>query len=268
MSNQVKVLSEVLAIDAWHKPFRTDGQSASLHVELSFHQGRIGGDKPDIPFTFRIGLKKAVLSVILEKPLQIDRATVARTVPVNTLEHTRLIQLKNQASRNTTFAGKLNLESLKAEAGVSADSRSSKETDDQLRFVSHIPNVIATPKPRGSNEFAWELLPGQTATLDGEPWNPVEEPRLSVKSLLQIPRLIPSIKVILSCKFEDIEIDNIELKDSGIISIAKEAFFNRANEAAAIQQLKLALRDAELEFGSIDDKFSDIVIADIIAVEQ
>lgn len=213
MSNQIRVLSEVLAVDAWHKPIRTDGHSASVHVELSFHEGRIGGDRPEIPFTFRVQLKKALLSVVLERPLEIDRNSVARTVPINTLEHTRLIQLKDQARRSASLKGIVNLNALKAEGGLSADAETSKVAEDNLRFVSHIPNIIATPKPGGSGKFSWELLPGQTEMLTGEPWNPVEEPRLSIRSLLELPKIDPAVKVIVSCKFEDIHIDEIRLKD-------------------------------------------------------
>ncbi|WP_342251386.1 hypothetical protein [Sphingomonas sp. OTU376] len=268
MNNQIRVLSQVLAIDAWHKPLRVDGGTSSVHVELSFHQGRLGGDNPDMPFTFRVRLKKALLTVSVEQPLEIDRESVARSIPPSSLEHTKILKLNEKAKQNASLLGKISPSALQIAAGASISSEVESTADEEYRFVRHIPNIIATPKPKGAREFSWELRPGQSETLEGEPWNPVEEPRLSVKSLLNQARLDPAIRVTVSCKFEDLEIDDLSLKGTGIIDIAKEALFNRMNEAAAIQQLKLTLRDAQLEFGDIDDKFSNLLIADMLASKQ
>ncbi|WP_454280123.1 hypothetical protein [Sphingomonas sp. Marseille-Q8236] len=94
MSNNRRVLAQALAIDAWHEPMRFDGQTFSVHVELSFKSGRIGGDDPNFPFTFNIALKRALLILKMEEPLVIDRRTVARSIPANTAEMTRIVDAR------------------------------------------------------------------------------------------------------------------------------------------------------------------------------
>jgi hypothetical protein len=63
--NRTKVLGEVLSLDAWHEPFRCDGETSGVFVELSFHEGRLGGDDAAMPVTFKIELKRALLTVRL-----------------------------------------------------------------------------------------------------------------------------------------------------------------------------------------------------------
>ncbi len=99
MNNQKRVLAQVLSIDAWHGPIRTDGDVSAVHVELSFQQGRMGGDDPGFPFTFNIALKRALLTVRLEPPLKLDRNSVARQIPSNQGEYTRIMA----ALDSTTF---------------------------------------------------------------------------------------------------------------------------------------------------------------------
>lgn len=62
-NNRTRVLGEVLSLDAWHDPFRCNGETSGVFVELSFHEGRLGGEESNIPFTFKIELKRALLTV-------------------------------------------------------------------------------------------------------------------------------------------------------------------------------------------------------------
>ncbi len=266
-NNQVRVFSELLAIDAWHKPLRYDGGTSSVHVDLSFHEGRIGGDDPAIPFVFRVRLKKATLSVKVEQPLKIDRDSVARSIPVATAEHKRIVSLKESAKMNANAGGKITTKSLMIAAGASASAGRDTLREEEVRFMQEIPRILATPKPKSAGEYAWELSASQADTMDGPPWNAKDEPRLSIKSLLIRQRIDPTIKIAVSCRLEDIVIDDLRLKDNGIMSAIKHVIFSPINEAAAIQQLKLTLRDANLEFGEMNDIFSEILIADVLASE-
>lgn len=93
------MLAEVLRLDAWHKPLRTDGGTSSVYVELSFEEGRLGGDA-DLPFTFRVRLKRALLTIEVEEPLKIDRASIARPIPKSEVERKQLSSPKcNLAKR-------------------------------------------------------------------------------------------------------------------------------------------------------------------------
>lgn len=268
MSNQRRVLAEVLAIDAWHQPLRTNGGTSSVHVELSFRNGRIGGDDPEFPFTFRIALKRALLTVKLEPPLKLDRNSVARSIPVDQGEHTKTLSLRDEAKANASFSGKVSPSSLHASISGGASVHAEASQQDQLRVVQSIPRIIATPRPMGSHEYAWELVPGHNETLEGQPWNPVAEPRLSVHSVNSLGAIAPSIKIFVSCDLHDIEITDLKLKKNGPLDILKEAAFNRVNVAVAVQHLKLTLKEMTLEVGQLDDRFSELIVADLLSTEQ
>jgi hypothetical protein len=97
----------------------------------------------------------------------------------------------------------------------------------------------------------------------------VKEPRFSVKSnTIGVPKIEPTIKAVVSCKLEDIDITELTLKDTSFVSQLKEMAFNKANKAAAIQHLKFSLREMELETGDFGDLFSAVSVADIILSEQ
>ena len=268
MSNKRRVLAQVLSIDAWHSPITYDGKKFSVHVELSFRNGRIGGDDPDFPFTFNIALKRALLTLELEQPLAIDRASVARHIPADQAELTKILAARDEAKTNVNFTGKITPASLALSLSGNADQTQSQSREDQIKVVQQIPRVIAQPHPIGEREYAWELSPGHGMLLEGQPWDPVEQPRLSARYIGQgRPAIEPALKAFVSCKLEDIEITDLKLKDQSISGILKEMAFNRVNEAAAIQQLKLTLREMELQTGSLGDIYSEMTIADVIVSE-
>jgi hypothetical protein len=269
VSNRRRVLAEVLSIDAWHEPMQFDGKNFSVHVELSFRQGRVGGDNPDFPFTFNIALKRALLTLSLEKPLSIDRKTVARSIPANQAELTRITTAKSEVKNSAELGGKVSPTSMAFALSGKAGGSQAKLHENQMKFVQDVPRIIAFPQPGGAGEYSWELKPGQTESLEGQPWDPVAEPRFSAKYKGEIPPKIgPIIKALVSCKLEDIEITDLTLKDTSFVGQIKEAAFHKVNKAAAIQHLKFSLREMELETGDFGDMFSAVAIADLIVSEQ
>lgn len=198
MSNNRRVLAQALAIDAWHEPMRFDGETFSVHVELSFKSGRIGGDDPTFPFTFNIALKRALLTLKLESPLAIDRRTVARSIPNSSAELTRIISAKEEAKSNIDFGGKISPESLSFALSANNSNKNIKSNERQVKIVQELPRIIANPQPRGPTEYAWELTPGQSDTLDGQPWDPVEQPRFSVSYKANgVPKIAPVMTAIV-----------------------------------------------------------------------
>lgn len=269
MSNNRRVLAEVLSIDAWHEPMKFDGKNFSVHVELSFRQGRVGGDDPTFPFTFNVALKRALLTLTLEKPLAIDRKTVARSIPANQAELTRISTARNEVKNNAELGGKVNSAAMALNFSGGMSESEARIQENQMKFVQDVPRIIAFPYPGGSNEYAWELKPGQTETLEGQPWDPVSEPRFSARITVNgRPLIEPIIKAVVSCKLEDIDISELRLKDTSVVGAIKEMAFNRVNTAAAIQHLKFTLREMELETGEFGDFFSMLNIADVIVAEQ
>ncbi len=268
MSNKRRVLAQVLSIDAWHEPMKFDGQTFSVHVELSFKNGRVGGDNPDFPFTFNVALKRALLTLTLEKPLVIDRNSVARSIPLNQAEMTRIVSARDEVKSSVELGGKVSpLTMAFSLTGKTAGSEANSR-ENQVKVVQEVPRIIALPQPSGRREYAWELKPGQSETLEGQPWDPVAEPRFSARITTDgKPRIEPIIKAVVSCKLEDLDITDLTLKDSSVVGIFKEMAFNRVNTAAAVQHLKFTLKEMELETGDFGDLFSAVTLADVILSE-
>ena len=266
--NRKRILAEVLSLDAWHTPFRIDGTSSAVHVEVSFQQGRLGVHDPELPFTFRISLKRALLTVKLEDPLTIKRSSVARDIPENPAEMSKILTAKDAAKRNSTSKGELSLNKfgLGFSGSRSTDHEISRE--DQLKIVQAVPRIIASARPRSNTEYAWELQPAYEQVLEGQPWNPQQFPRMQVRHPEKRSAIDPTIKVTLSCALEDVVIDELEPKSLKFTDQVREIFENRHSLAAAIQYLKLTLLRADLEVGNIDNRFDDLLIADVFSAEE
>lgn len=267
MNNQKRYLSEVLSLDSWHDPIRTETGSA-VHVEVSFQRGRLGGDDADFPFTFNIALRKALLTIDLESPLSIDRRTIARSIPPNQGELTQILDAQKKSKNNASLKGKLSPSSMHISASGGASFESGVSQEQKLKLVQQIPKTVAIPKPGGSQSYSWELFPGYEEYLSGQPWHPVDEPRFYTVSAKGKSKLSPSIKITMSCLLEDIIIDNLEMKDCRPLAIIKEMALNKVNNAAAVQYIKQCMKSMQLEAGALDDRFSKLIIADVISTES
>lgn len=150
-----------------------------------------------------------------------------------------------------------------------AASRGRSLSDEEvLSVVQTLPENIVTPRPLGSHAYSWELEPTYRDVLKGQPWNPVNEARLRIKSLTSIPTIAPAITVEISCDLDDVHISDLKLKDESLSNRMVAAVFNDINEAAAIQHLKHILREADLEPSSLDNRFARMILANTIATED
>lgn len=266
-ANKTRLLAEVLSIDAWHEPFTFDGVSSNVYVEVSFQNGRLGGDNSQFPFTFNIALRRAQLNIKVESPLKIDKFSISRSIPNDRTELTRIIKLREQAGAKVGFGGKITPASIAAVIRGEAHKSTDKEDNLEIKVVQENPRIVAVPRPKTANEYEWELFPSFEEILDGQPWHPVSEPRFAVRGAKESDAVHPAISVSVSCRLEDIEISDLRPKDTSIAGVLKEMVINKINEAAATQHLKLILRDLQLEAGEFNDRYSRLFIADTLAVE-
>lgn len=266
--NRKRILSEVLSIDSWHEPFWIDGSTSAVHVELSFHEGRLGGDTDDFPFTFKINLKKALLTIRVERPLEIERSSVARSVPEAQVELTRLRMAREAAQAQVGVSANITPAALAFALRGEAKKATEISSQDELKMVQSLPETLVSPRPDGPQQYSWELEPTFRSALRGQPWDPVASPRLRVRFPGSHLKLDPCISVEIRCALEDIHISDLRPKKYGVGEDIKEMIFNRINEAAAIQHLKLTLRDADLEPSQLDNRFSEIILASVISVPE
>ncbi|HEX8654109.1 MAG TPA: hypothetical protein VF693_02650, partial [Allosphingosinicella sp.] len=194
-----------------------------------------------------MNLKRALLTVRLEPPLEIERNSVARSIPESETELKRIRVAKEVAL--SSVEGKLSLNPTALAGALMASGSQKREVtgEDELRVIQHLPETLVSPRPGGPREYSWELEPTYRDSLRGQPWDPTAGPRLRVKALSALPPLLPTVKIEVSCSLCDIEIKDIKLKSSSVGQSVKSFIFHEANEAAAVQHLKLVLRDADLE---------------------
>jgi len=266
LSNTARIFSEILSIDAWRSQASSNAKEAKVHVELAFHHGRLGGDDFSIPFTFSIYLKRAVLSIQVSSPLKIDRDSIARGVPEKEVELTKLRNIRE--SIVTSGSGRLSINPAIFFAQMSGGVKSAKEItlEEQSKVIETVPPILIRPSPTGMRgEYRWELEPSYLPYLDGQPWDPVGSPRLSIQDLTEAGDEA-LVKVFVSCKLEDIEIKDLKLKDGCFDAKLSQAIYGDMNRAAAVQYIKHALRYASLEPGMLDNRFSSVLLADILAI--
>lgn len=267
-NNRTRILSQVLSLEAWHEPFRLDGDTAAVYVELSFREGRVGGDDRDIPFTFVINLKRALLTVQLEAPLQIDRHSIARGIPETQVEHSKVRTAKLLAESSLIGKAKLSPASLHLALSGHAKADSAVSQEDQLRVVQTIPETLVTPRPENARAYSWEMEPSFHPTLRGQPWHPVDAPRLKMRVRGALGKLLPAVRAEVTCALEDIEITDLKAKNPGVNQGLRNIVYNEVSHAAAVQHLKLILKDADLEPGLLDNRFSNLIIASVLAAPK
>lgn len=267
-NNRKRILTEALSLDAWHDPFKLDGNKLGVFVEITFNEGRLGGNDTDLPFTFKLGLKRAILTIDLEEPLEIDRRSIARSIPENVAELSRVLGAKQKAQTQRSYGGSLTPAALHVSLSGKAHDETEVTHEDELRIIQTIPQTLVIPRPLNRHSYSWTMEPSWQPTLQGQPWNPVDPPRLKIKPINSLNAVMPAIRVNISCAFEDIHITDILPKGRNTSEIFKEMIFNEANVAAAKQHLKLVLRDADLEPGKLDNRFSSLIIASILATPE
>jgi hypothetical protein len=257
-----------MSLDAWHDPFRLDGSTSGVYVEVSFKGGRVGGDSPEIPFTFKLSLKRALLTIQLESPLEIERRSVARSIPSTAAELSSILKTKERAE--ISLGGKAKISPASFHLALSGESKSTDEVsrEDEIKVIQTLPQIIVSPRPVSSRSYSWHLESSYNPSLQGQPWHPADEPRFRIKAIDNIQKIFPTIKVVVSCALEDIIIEDIKLKSDGLGQSIKNIIFNNINEAAAIQHLKLVLKNSDLEPSAMDNRFSDLIIANVLAMSE
>lgn len=260
-SNIGRVFDRVISIDAWHSDFGSENHSASVHVDLSFLQAKMG-EESSSPVRFHVSLRKAKLTFIVpeNEPIAVIQRSVARETPMKG-SITRSSMEMNEASAG--ISGALNV-SLHPSLSGKIDGRTSmSENSIATVSVSGEVSQFAVRQFNSNGRYCWDISPLSNVKLSGKVWNPVEEPRLSIKRTA-ISRIDPTCRFQISCKREDIVIEEIELKNR---SVLKDRFKHN-RDAAAAAFLRKVLSEHGLESENFDESFSDVVMADMLVQKE
>lgn len=268
MNNRARIFSDLLSIEAWRSPITSNSREAKVHVELAFHQGRLGGDDYSLPFTFNVHLKRALLNIQVSSPLVINRDSIARGIPEASVELTKYKHVRKNITTNLSGEAKVSPAAFAAE--ISGGGKSVKDVtfEEEAKIIETVPPILIRPSPASSSsEYCWELEPSYLPFLEGQPWDPISAPRFSIKDAAGDGDEAP-VKVFVSCKLEDIDISQLELKDINLDARLAQIVYRDMNKAAATQYIKQALRFASLEPGRMDNRFASVLLADILALSE
>jgi hypothetical protein len=263
-NNRIKLFAELVKADAWRSAFGPDGKS-QLHVELSFQNGHFGGDSAAIPFTFSASLKRAILRVTVEAPLRINRASVARSIPQKEIELTKYLSIRKQLDASASAEAAVNPRAFAASLSGSIQGAISVDKGEEARVRETVPAILVKAQPGGAGAYQWELQPSYFPHLEGQPWHPMDEPRMQIESANARSTEDLAIRVFIECHRDDIDVYDLKLKNEGLQAKANNILFNDMNKKAAIQYIKICLEGAELDPGLMDNRFSRVTLADLIA---
>jgi hypothetical protein len=263
--NKKRLFVDLVSLEAWHDPFTVSDSHIGVFVEVSFSQARMGGDDDEIPFTFRLRLKRALLSIEAEHPLRLQRETVARDIPQGEVKLTAIRQAKVAVKANLSAKAALSPRSLAMNIATGLEAGAERSQERLASIEKAIPEILCMPKPAGGRAYMWELEPTFADFLEGQPWEPTTQPRLAFSGFRKTDPLEPAIQVRLSCKVEDLAISDIQHKDKSVAARIKRAGRRKVNEAAAIQHIKRVLHSHDLVVSDTSNRFKSVVLGDVLA---
>jgi hypothetical protein len=267
--NDARIIEGLLSLEAWHKPFEI-GQPSPLHVALAFRESRyVGSDK--LPVVFTVNLKKATLIVIGDENLTVPMATKVRSHPP------RSIQIVNETgAESSRAAGQIANRNAAADlsfAGIGATVGNSRQTTTQtdesqqtrIETTQTMTQLIAMTYFSRGAEHHWDCSPLRGSTLqqnahDGSSMLMELTPQHgSDLSLL-------GVKVIVRCNADDLEITDIEVKDTAQEVAGLDDLTIRLKVAKEVIRLKLI--EAMLPSANPHKTYEELTLADLMAVPE
>jgi len=267
-SNRRRLFADLVNIDAWHEPF--DGTSkVDLHADIVFGIARLGGEA-DSEIRFRLKAKRAEVLVVIPdtEPVTVDRTSVSRDTPnVRVSDETTVKRGKNLKGK-VGVSGNVGSKAtaLGVDAGISAGAELSKEQKNTVVRESGQISVMQSKTADGF--YRWILEPADGSFLDGRPWDANTVPRLKLidrRSDRSSP-LPPCVRVEVRCKREDLEIEELTLKDETVWTALQAHFAHKNRMAAADAYIRSKLISEGLEVKNFDDLFGDITLGSVTAV--
>lgn len=262
--NRRRAFADVVSVDAWHEPFAGGVTHVDLHADVVFGKARVGSDD-DAPVRFRLSVRRAEVVVVVpeHEPVQVVKASVSRDGPIM---EGRVHQTKERHNRvggslRISAGGHLPPAALGA-ISLAGESQSTKVVESTVPLLS----MLALQSRDADGNYRWLIESQETTFLAGRPWS-ASAPRMTLadRRIDKRRSLPPCVRVEVRCRREDLLIEDVEVKDEGIwiAAASKVGFVNRM--AAAVSYLRMALADHGLGVGRIDDPFSQVVLASVLA---
>lgn len=260
-NNAARAFSEVVSVDGWRADFDENGH-ASVHVDVSFFEGLVGAED-EFEITFRVSLNRAVLRLVIPEtePIAVIQSTVDREP---TVEKIRKIISESRVGKSGGVALNAQLANP-TKLGATGNLSAAKETARESRTESTetISQFDIRQFKDRENNYCWEISGHEKRSMKGKVWDPVDQPRLSVKQTTKT-KLDPVMQVHVLCRRCDLRIEDVRQKNGS--AIKNKFLLNR--EAAAKAAIKERILDEGLNHPSAENDLIEIQIAESLIIEE
>lgn len=261
--NASRAFEALISVDAWHTALEP-GASATVHADIVFKTARLGHEA-EAPVRFRLSLRRASVSIVIpsNEPLKVIQESVSRDQALKGGKLKRSSSKSRQTANSAAMNAGLNTNPhLRLEAGATITHGSAEEqtfeSEDEVRLI------LATHSKGSDGSHTWDLAPASGPSLQGRCWDPVTEPRFSVRDTrTKLQQMEGACRVEVRCKREDLLVEDVTLKDATIIKslVLQNSYHNRI--AAAESYIRAALTQRGLDFSDVSEVYSDITIANV-----
>lgn len=271
--NRLRAFADVVGVDAWHKSFTPGSQEVDLKVDVTFKEGRVGGED-DSPVHFRLRLRRATLAVVISEtePVEVLRDSIRRdddSIEID-WESQNVNTKHNFASLGAGLSGSLN--PLEASASASLSAKAETSIDVNRTHVERMRGRHRGMKSRFQYDnleqsFNWLIDCQSTDFLEGRPWEANAQPLMTLRDTRQDPSrgIPPNVRVAIRCLREDLIISDIKIKDDvGFINkiVGNE---EKIKLKAAEAYIRTKLCEVGLLVGDLSNDFAKVVLVDVMA---
>lgn len=265
-NNRIRLLSDVLAVDAWYSLLDGSATRYSVFSDVSFSQARIGGET-DTPIYFDLAVRRALLRLYV---VENDEITIPR---LSVREYNHDSQISSSLQRKNTLTAQISASSgitlgvnngYKGDLGVAGTIDTEGTRTSEANLTLHSSRYISVrSQTLPSGEFQWHLEPLFVDHLVGRAW-----PRDSalLDFVVQNPSVLESnvVRILITCKNDDLKIDNIRTKDSegNWLSWLSPT----PKRAAAAHCIRKSLLEGGLQFRDVENPYCEVQLADLLLV--
>lgn len=268
--NQVRNLSEVVTLEAWHSAAGAD-RRADLCVNVAFGGGRIGGAADD-EVRFKLTLRQAEVVVVIPQgePARVDPGSVRRGGRRRTGTATETTRSGHEASAE--FGASMDAAAAKGAIKAAAGTKASAAHERKVELTEAIGSIAIEHGQDENGSHRWTLTPSPGGVLNGRVWFDEEQRRLTVIDTRadRARGLPPTVRVEVRCRREDLHITEVVLNDEAAWRRLLQSPLHRNREIAAIAYLKNRLFTEGLlqgDEGDLTNPYARLTLAAVAAEE-
>lgn len=264
-NNFSKVLTDVLSVDSWYTRSSADG-SFDIFVDISFRSARIGGDNKDEDLLFDLAIRKAELCFFVEDE---SRAKIVKRTVKNfpgSIVSTEVESNQIHRSRNISGSAQTAISAggraIGIEAGYSLKANTDRNQEKTIESEGE-GAVVAELHFSPVGGYRWEISPRGRDILLGRGWSRTDS-LLSMKSDSKVDMERAGIRVEISCRQDDVVVNNLRTKTKA--NIWKAWTEPSPKRLVALQYIQKCLQSGGLEFRDVSNPYCRLTIGDSLVI--